>query len=159
MSKCFPSVAALLVLTILAGCGEIRGPRGLRTSEWVLYCSENPANSLCLGLDEELPQDSVFVSGLIFRKNAVSEYQVDSSSGATLFRWVDLIDPEWELVINRDTVFTRNGLNSIGLYGYRLFEGFLTITSANPDFSQIPAGSVFSNVDGVPENHPEIPEL
>lgn len=148
-----------LLLSSLPSCQKIRGPRGLRQSEWVAYCSDNIALPNCDAIPADWPGDSVYLAGLIFEPHFLQEYRCDTIGSDMVCGWVDLNDSETTPEIRKDTILlVRDGIET-GLFGYRLDDGRLTITSVNPAISELQPGTVFTNVRQIPDNYGAIVEV
>lgn len=150
-------LACVVAVLLLSACGQVKGPRGLRQSEWVAWCTSNPASTTCLQWNTL--SDSIYISGLQFEQNSLRIYHVDSSISFPAFRWTEVVPAAHELIIDRDSIFIQGpDLNTTLMYYSLEDEVFTTLEPIN---SEVPleAGLQFSLVDGVPDNHPSIPEF
>ncbi len=144
---------------MFSSCDKIRGPRGLRQSEWVVYCLENPGLDLCSLVPPLWPMDSVYLGALIFEPDQIREYRCDTVAGEIVCEWYTLIPTGSDPDIRQDTIFIKSPSGSTGLFGYSLEDGILIITSANSTLSDIEPGTVFTNVKEIPANYSGIVEL
>jgi hypothetical protein len=151
-------LAALSLGMLWTSCGKISGPRGLRQSEWVAYCLDNPGLLLCNEAPIAWDPDSFYVAGLIFETDAIREYRCDTADGTFRCEWVNLVPVGSEPEITRDSILVETGTGRLPIYSYELEDGFLTITGVNPALSQLLPGTVFTNVEPIPDNHPDIVE-
>lgn|GEM_PF-1098983 len=151
-------IAALSLGMLWTSCGKISGPRGLRQSEWVAYCLNNPVLMLCSEAPMAWDPDSFYVAGLLFETDAIREYRCDTMDGTFVCGWVNLVPVGSEPEITRDSILVQTGTGSLAVYRYKLEDGFLTITGVNPALSQLVPGTVFTNVEPIPDNHPDIVE-
>jgi hypothetical protein len=71
---------------------------------------------------------------------------------------VNLVPAGSEPEITRDSILLESTSGTIGLYAYLLEDGFLTITGVNTALSQLVPGTVFTNVEPIPDNHPDVVE-
>ncbi len=143
----------------VASCKNITGPRGLRQSEWVFYCLDNPELDLCENIDPSWPVDSVYFGGMIFSPENIREYRCDTLSGVVRCSWVSIVDPDSKPDIRKDTIKLITPSGVVGLFGYSLEGGQLIIRSTNPALSAIKPGSVFTNVEPIPDNFSGIVEV
>ncbi len=151
-------ILSILMILVTGSCKEIRGPRGLKQSEWILQCVDNPDFPLCQSVPLSWPADSVYLSALIFQPDLLQEYRCDTAAGGIRCEWFHLVQSDEELDIRRDTIFIKSGDDMTGLWGYRLEDGLFIIESVNSSISAAVPGSVFRNVDQIPENYPGILE-
>jgi hypothetical protein len=142
-----------------SSCGKISGPRGLRQSEWVAYCLDNPGLFLCAEAPMTWDPDSFYVAALIFETDAIREYRCDTLGGTLICQWVNLVPAGSEPEITRDSILVESASGSLGLYAYVLDDGFLTITGVNTALSMLEPGTVFTNVEPIPDNHPDVLEI
>jgi hypothetical protein len=148
-----------LLVMICSSCGKVRGPRGLRQSEWVAYCTANPSVELCSIAPLDWPEDSFYLRGLIFEPNFIQEYRCDTVAGDIICQLFDINPTGSVPEIQEDTIQLVTPTGNVGLFGYLLEDGMLIITSANPAYSQIEPGTIFTNVKQIPDNYPAIVEL
>lgn len=102
--------------------------------------------------------DSFYIAALIFETDAIREYRCDTAAGTFICSWVNLIPAGGEPKITRDSILLETATEVLPLYSYELDDGVLTITGVNSGLSQLVPGTVFTNVEPIPENHPEIVE-
>jgi hypothetical protein len=149
---------SLSLVLLASSCEEVRGPRGLRQSEWVAYCLDNPGLLLCTEAPITWDPDSFYVSALIFETDAIREYRCDTFGSTLRCEWVNLVPSGSEPEITRDSILLESSSGTTGLYAYLLEDGFLTITGVNTALSQLVPGTVFTNVEPIPDNHPDVVE-